>query len=99
MKKITLLTAILLLAFFIAQASAEAISFSVSCTIPAIPGVNAPADNTSTNNQTPSQHADVKTDVKEVKAELKPEIIQQVSERLIMADNAAMVSLKTVYNR
>lgn len=91
MKQLIILT---LAITFALNVFAESVSFSVSCTIPAIPGVNAPAFPEEKNK-------DVSSSTKEKNKENKNAFIQKEETRQLHLTDGKTILLttKTIYPR
>ena len=98
--KILTVSFMLLLALVDVALAGEGVSLSISCTIPAIPGVNAPL----IEEQKPQIKTDTPTQptaaaVKEETLQQAPAMIQQDNQKETSENQATLVMVKTLYSR
>lgn len=91
---------VILLSIFGVSIAGDNASISVSCSIPVVPGLNAPSieEKIIESNATTTARQDI--EIKKDPQKQEPTIIQESSEKILLADgNTSSVIVQTIYSR
>ena len=101
MKKICIIGLMILISLTNTAHAGDGISLSISCTIPAILGLNVPLIEEQTLKTQANIHMEQKTEPQKETLEQSPEMIQEDTqgEKLIGEEQNSLVLVKTLYSR